>query len=49
MYYWTNAGIPGIADIVVGVAHAFLLLSVRENAAERLQHHVQQQKTTNHF
>jgi hypothetical protein len=37
-----------VAGIAAGIAH-MLELFIRENAAESLQHHVQQQKTMNHF
>jgi hypothetical protein len=43
-----TVGFPVVVHIFAGVAQ-MLLLFIRENAAESLQHHVQQQKTINHF
>ncbi len=44
-----TVGFPVVVHIVAGIAH-MLELFIRENAAESLQqHHMQQQKTMNHF
>ena len=43
-----TVGFPVVVHIVAGIAQ-MLQLFIRENAAESLQHHVQQQQTMNHF
>jgi hypothetical protein len=43
-----TVGFPVVVHIVAGIAQ-MLLLFICENAAESLQHHVQQQQTMYHF